>query len=96
MRRGFVRLGVAMASSLLVAACSSVGGVIGDSLPAWAGGLPRGTPPRAGAPGYDAYMKSIGAAGQTVTAPPTAEAPSPPPKPSAPAEQAEPVDRPIH
>jgi hypothetical protein len=69
-----VRLSLALSAGLLVAACASVGGFIGDSLPTWAGGLPRGTPPRAGEPGYDAYMKSVGE-GQATVAPPTADAP---------------------
>jgi hypothetical protein len=41
--------------------CSSInermGPVIGDALPAWAGGLPKDVPPRKGTPEYDAYMK---------------------------------------
>jgi hypothetical protein len=42
-------------------ACSSVndriGPTIADTLPAWAGGLPKDAPPRRGTPEYDAYMK---------------------------------------
>jgi hypothetical protein len=41
--------------------CSSVnermGPVVADTLPAWAGGLPKDAPPRKGTPEYDAYMK---------------------------------------
>jgi hypothetical protein len=41
--------------------CSSInermGPVVGDALPAWAGGLPKDVPPRKGTPEYDAYMK---------------------------------------
>jgi hypothetical protein len=41
--------------------CSSIneriGPVVGDTLPAWAGGLPKDVPPRRGTPEYDAYMK---------------------------------------
>jgi len=44
-----------------VAGCSSInermGPAIGDTLPAWAGGLPRDVPPRKGTPEYDAYMR---------------------------------------
>ena len=47
-------------SGLLVASCSSVSSFVADTLPPWAGGLPEGTPPRPGTPGYDAYLKSIG------------------------------------
>jgi hypothetical protein len=54
------RLGAALLFGLLCASCSSVGAFIGDNLPAWAGGLPPGTPPRAGAAGYDEYLKSVG------------------------------------
>jgi len=55
-----LRLGAALLPGLLSASCSSVGAFIGDNLPAWAGGLPPGTPPRPGTPGYDEYLKSIG------------------------------------
>lgn len=85
-----VRLGVGLSAGLLVAACSSVGGFIGDSLPTWAGGLPPGTPPRQGTPGYDQYLKSVGEGQPTASVPP-ADAPAPPPrKPN------EPVDQPVH
>ena len=44
-----------------VVGCSSInermGPAIGDTLPAWAGGLPRDVPPRKGTPEYDAYMR---------------------------------------
>ncbi len=54
----FVALAVV---SLALGGCSSVnermGPVIGDALPAWAGGLPRDVPPRKGTPEYDAYMR---------------------------------------
>lgn len=55
-----LRLGAALLPGLLSASCSSVGAFVGDNLPTWAGGLPQGTPPRAGAPGYDEYLKSVG------------------------------------
>ena len=44
-----------------LAGCSSIneriGPAIGDNLPHWAGGEPKGIPPRRGTPEYDAYMK---------------------------------------
>lgn len=50
----------ALAGAML-GGCSSINErmapVIGDALPAWAGGLPRDVPPRKGTPEYDAYMK---------------------------------------
>lgn len=45
----------------LMSGCSSinerVGPTIADTLPAWAGGLPKDAPPRKGTPEYDAYMR---------------------------------------
>lgn len=94
----FLGVGVALLAGLLVASCSSMGAMIGDNLPTWAGGLPPGTPPRQGEPGYDAYLKSIGneqptpnAAAKTAdTSPPPASPPAPPRKAPAP------IDEPIH
>jgi hypothetical protein len=41
--------------------CSSINekmsGTVADTLPTWAGGLPRDVPPRRGTPEYDAYMR---------------------------------------
>ena len=41
--------------------CSSInermGPMVADTLPAWAGGLPKDVPPRKGTPEYDAYMQ---------------------------------------
>jgi hypothetical protein len=41
--------------------CSSVnermGPAIADTLPTWAGGMPKDVPPRRGTPEYDAYMR---------------------------------------
>ena len=60
---------VALLAGLLVGSCSSVGRFVGDTLPAWAGGLPEGTPPRPGEPGYEGYRKSVRApAAQTPAA----------------------------
>lgn len=45
----------------IMGGCSSinekVGPTIADTLPAWAGGLPKDAPPRKGTPEYDAYMR---------------------------------------
>ena len=42
-------------------ACSSIneriGPTIADTLPTWAGGMPKDVPPRKGTPEYDAYMR---------------------------------------
>jgi len=41
--------------------CSSInermGPAIADTLPQWAGGMPKDVPPRKGTPEYDAYMR---------------------------------------
>jgi hypothetical protein len=46
---------------LSLCGCSSInekiGPTIADTLPAWAGGMPKDVPPRKGTPEYDAYMK---------------------------------------
>jgi hypothetical protein len=51
---------LALAGAML-AGCSSIndrmGPAIADTLPTWAGGLPRDAPPRKGTPEYDAYMR---------------------------------------
>jgi hypothetical protein len=50
----------ALAGTLL-GGCSSIneriGPTIADTLPTWAGGMPKDVPPRRGTPEYDAYMK---------------------------------------
>jgi hypothetical protein len=50
----------ALAGALL-GGCSSIndrmGPTIADTLPTWAGGLPKDVPPRKGTPEYDAYMR---------------------------------------
>ena len=91
---GLVLGGVALAS------CASTGAYIGDTLPEWAGGLPKGTPPRAGSPGYNAYLREISGegegtvptAGQTAGQAPRAQAPVAPRV----QQEKEPVDQPIH
>jgi hypothetical protein len=44
-----------------LAGCSSInermGPAVADTLPQWAGGMPKDVPPRKGTPEYDAYMR---------------------------------------
>jgi hypothetical protein len=89
-----VRLSLAAVAALLVASCSSMSAFVADTLPAWAGGLPPGTPPRPGSPGYDAYLKSIGDSDGMTTNSAPATPPSPASQPSR--KPQEPVDEPIH
>ena len=51
-------LGTALASCASGAHEANVGKVI-DMIPEWAGGLPKGVPPRPGTPEYEAYRKGI-------------------------------------
>ncbi|MGA8902745.1 hypothetical protein [Bradyrhizobium sp.] len=48
-------------AGVLLGGCSSInekmGPAVADTLPAWAGGLPKDVPPRKGTPEYDAYMR---------------------------------------
>src|SRR4051794_39215663 len=77
-------IGVVLGGALL-ASCSSTGAYIGDTLPEWAGGLPNGTPPRPGTPGYDAYVRGIHGGDRPTTAPPAeAQAYAPPQPPTQP------------
>jgi len=41
---------------LSLGSCGSVAGFTADLWPHWAGGLPAGTPPRPGTPGYADYV----------------------------------------
>jgi hypothetical protein len=70
-----------------VGGCSSINDrlapAIGDTIPQWAGGLPKDVPPRRGTPEYDAYMQERERK-RTEPAPTNANA-------SAPASQLEPV-----
>ena len=83
---------------LLLAACSSTSAFIADTLPEWAGGLPEGTPPRPGTPGYSAYVNAISGDHPASTAEPAAAPQPPPPLPSPPAprNRRDPIDEPIH
>jgi len=51
-------LGTALASCASGAREANVGKVI-DMIPEWAGGLPKGVPPRPGTPEYEAHRKGI-------------------------------------
>jgi hypothetical protein len=51
-------LGAALASCASGAREANVGKVI-DMIPEWAGGLPKGVPPRPGTPEYEAHRKGI-------------------------------------
>jgi hypothetical protein len=75
---------------VLLASCSSTGAYIGDNLPEWAGGLPKGTPPRPGSPGYDAYLRELSGNHAATVVQPVAQ-PAPPPR-----EPSQPVDEPVH
>lgn len=48
-------------AGVILGGCSSIneriGPTIADTLPTWAGGMPKDVPPRKGTPEYDAYMK---------------------------------------
>jgi hypothetical protein len=50
-------------SGPLLSACSHVNGAIGnllaDNLPQWAGGEPKGIPPRPGTPGYEEFRNRM-------------------------------------
>jgi hypothetical protein len=49
-------LPVLLGVGLALGGCSSVSGFVSDSWPTWAGGEPKGVPPRPGAPGYDEFI----------------------------------------
>jgi hypothetical protein len=90
--RSVPMIGVVVAG-LLVASCSSLSSFVADTLPPWAGGLPEGTPPRPGSPGYDAYLKSV-SGNESPRAPPAATPPATSDKPAR--KGNEPIDAPIH
>jgi hypothetical protein len=41
---------------LALGGCSSFAGVVSDTWPTWAGGMPKDVPPRPGAPGYEEFI----------------------------------------
>jgi hypothetical protein len=94
-------IGVVLGGALL-ASCSATSGYIADGLPEWAGGLPKGTPPRPGSPGYEAYLREIHGGDRPTIAPPSeARSYAPPQPPEQPnssprREPRQPVDDPIH
>ena len=45
-----------LGTCLALGGCSSVAGVVSDSVPTWAGGMPKDVPPRPGAPGYEEFI----------------------------------------
>jgi hypothetical protein len=59
--RHIVTIAAFALAGALLGGCSSIndrmGPAIADTLPAWAGGLPKDAPPRKGTPEYDAYMR---------------------------------------
>jgi hypothetical protein len=78
------RLSVALMGlglGLLLGSCGPVAGFTADLWPHWAGGLPAGTPPRPGTPGYADYV----AHRQAETEPPKAAATAVANAPAAPA-----------
>jgi hypothetical protein len=80
---------------LLLGSCGPVAGFTADHWPHWAGGLPAGTPPRPGTPGYADYV----AHRQAETEPPKPAANAVANAPAAPApaavEQQSDDDRPV-
>ena len=100
---------IAVMGGSLLASCASsrTSNFVADNLPEWAGGEPRGTPPRVGTPGYDAYVNALsgndGAAtatstsaraatnAATIASPAPVAAPKPPPR-----QHKDPVDEPNH
>jgi hypothetical protein len=93
------RLSVALMGlglGLLLGSCGPVAGFTADHWPHWAGGLPAGTPPRPGTPGYADYV----AHRQAETEPPQpaaagATAPAAPAPAPAAAEPQSDDDRPV-
>jgi hypothetical protein len=47
---------IGLGLGLLLGSCGPVAGFTADHWPHWAGGLPAGTPPRPGTPGYADYV----------------------------------------
>jgi hypothetical protein len=51
------RLITLIVASAILGSCSSKTNPVADYLPEWAGGLPKGVPPRPGTPEYDALRQ---------------------------------------
>jgi len=45
-----------LGTCLALGGCSSVAGFVSDTVPTWAGGMPKDVPPRPGAPGYEEFI----------------------------------------
>jgi hypothetical protein len=58
-----VIIGIALVSCASGSYEANVGKAI-DMIPEWAGGLPKGVPPRPGTPEYEAYRKGIDERGE--------------------------------
>jgi hypothetical protein len=61
MFRNAARIAALCAAALLLSGCGSISSflapIMADHLPAWAGGLPEGAPPRPGDPRYQEYIE---------------------------------------
>ncbi len=55
-RRRLAAAAAVLGTCLALGGCSSVAGVVSDSVPTWAGGMPKDVPPRPGAPGYEEFI----------------------------------------
>jgi hypothetical protein len=53
-----MRLAALLALGMALTSCAS-GGVVGEVLPTWAGGMPKDVPPRPGTPEYEAHKKQL-------------------------------------
>jgi hypothetical protein len=58
-----IRLAALLIAGTVLASCSGgmTGGVVGDTLPQWAGGTPKDAPPRPGTPEYEAFRQKLDA-----------------------------------
>ena len=82
---------------LLLGSCGPVAGFTADHWPHWAGGLPEGTPPRPGTPGYADYVahRQAEEPGKPAAAGAVANAPAAPAPAPAAAEPQSDDDRPV-
>jgi hypothetical protein len=53
-----MRVIVLLALAIALTGCAS-GGVVGEVLPTWLGGMPKDVPPRPGTPEYEAHKKQL-------------------------------------
>src|SRR4029077_2303132 len=67
---------------LALGSCGPVAGFTADHWPHWAGGLPAGTPPRPGTPGYDDYIAHRQADSEPAKPATTSTAPNAPAAPA--------------